>query len=455
MKAKVPQILLSAKDLGLAVLLDILNIPSTKAVITKKPEMVSIPNPNIKSIVPMAELPSGAKVSGPVTIAKYLMSLASTHSEWLGTTDVEKEAVQQQINEARNLAESLNTTKDKMIPQLQTLNTNLAQKVFISTNYFTLADLFMYAALYLPVCKLNKNERFDLCNVTRYFDLLQNLAHASGKVTSTDLVLIDMDIPVSNKPVLEEKKKEKPAADDKAKAATGAAPAASKDKKAANDAKPAADSAPRANGDAKVEKKADKKEAKPATPTEKKEVAAPEPAAAVEGPAEPERLDIRVGRVLSVTRHAQADTLYVEEIDVGEETPRTVVSGLVKYMKESDIQNRMVVLLCNLKPQKMRGVESQAMVLAATSAEGVVELLDAPPGSKPGDRCWFDNYKGNDYSQLNAKKKIWEGVQPRLRTDSRKRAVYAVTTDGIKYSSVLRTEKGEVTVKTVVDASIK
>lgn len=80
----------------------------------------------------------------------------------------------------------------------------------------------------------------------------------------------------------------------------------------------------------------------------------------------PSRLDIRVGKVVSVEKHPDADSLYVEKIDVGEPEPRTVVSGLVQFVPKEQLQDRLVVLLCNLKPQKMRGVESQGMVLCAS-----------------------------------------------------------------------------------------
>ncbi|KFV40370.1 Tyrosine--tRNA ligase, cytoplasmic, partial [Gavia stellata] len=80
----------------------------------------------------------------------------------------------------------------------------------------------------------------------------------------------------------------------------------------------------------------------------------------------PSRLDIRVGKVISVQKHPDADSLYVEKIDVGEPEPRTVVSGLVQFVPKEQLQDRLVVLLCNLKPQKMRGVESQGMVLCAS-----------------------------------------------------------------------------------------
>ena len=66
----------------------------------------------------------------------------------------------------------------------------------------------------------------------------------------------------------------------------------------------------------------------------------------------PSRIDLRVGHVLKVEKHPQADALYVEEIDVGEEKPRQVVSGLVKYMQPEDLQGKLVVLVCNLKPAK-------------------------------------------------------------------------------------------------------
>lgn len=81
----------------------------------------------------------------------------------------------------------------------------------------------------------------------------------------------------------------------------------------------------------------------------------------------PSRLDIRVGRIVEVSRHPDADSLYVEKIDLGEENPRTVVSGLVKFVPIEQMKDRLVVVLCNLKPAKMRGVESAGMVLCAST----------------------------------------------------------------------------------------
>ena len=57
-----------------------------------------------------------------------------------------------------------------------------------------------------------------------------------------------------------------------------------------------------------------------------------------------------MGKIIDVTRHPDADSLYVEQIDVGEEKPREVVSGLVKFMKEEDMKDKLVLVLKNLKP---------------------------------------------------------------------------------------------------------
>ncbi|RVW76959.1 Aminoacyl tRNA synthase complex-interacting multifunctional protein 1 [Vitis vinifera] len=101
-------------------------------------------------------------------------------------------------------------------------------------------------------------------------------------------------------------------------------------------------------------------------------------------------LDIRVGLVLKAWRHEEADSLYVEEVDVGEPEPRIICSGLVKYVPLDHLQDKKVVVLANLKPRNMRGVKSCGMLMAASDASHEnVELLVPPEGSIPGERIWF------------------------------------------------------------------
>ncbi|XP_051133342.1 probable methionine--tRNA ligase isoform X1 [Andrographis paniculata] len=130
------------------------------------------------------------------------------------------------------------------------------------------------------------------------------------------------------------------------------------------------------------------------------------------------RLNIRVGLITKAEKHPDADSLYVEEIEVGEPLPRTVVSGLVKYIPIEEMQNRKVCVLCNLKPATMRGIKSQAMVLAASNYDQTkVELVEPPQGALVGERVTFPGYEGLPDDLLNPKRKVWETVQVDLHTD--------------------------------------
>lgn len=136
----------------------------------------------------------------------------------------------------------------------------------------------------------------------------------------------------------------------------------------------------------------------------------------------PHCLDIRIGRIVEVSKHPDAEALYVEKIDLGEENPRTIVSGLVNYMKEEDLKDRLVVVLCNLKRAKMRGIESAGMVLCASIEEEgnkKVEPLTVPSNSKAGDQVVVEGYEsGTPDEVLNPKKKVWEKLQDDLKTSS-------------------------------------
>jgi len=125
------------------------------------------------------------------------------------------------------------------------------------------------------------------------------------------------------------------------------------------------------------------------------------------------QLNMKIGKIINVKKHPDADTLYVEEVDVGEEKNRTVVSGLVKSYTLDEMQDRMGIFLCNLKPAKMRGVLSEGMIMCASSPEKV-ETLEIPDGSVIGDRVICTGFPGEPDNQLNPKKKIWEQIQKDL-----------------------------------------
>ena len=101
-------------------------------------------------------------------------------------------------------------------------------------------------------------------------------------------------------------------------------------------------------------------------------------------------IDLRVGVILNVSKHPTADKLYCEEIDVGEEKPRAIASGLVPYYTLEQMQGRRLIVICNLKPKSLVGFKSNGMVLCAsqTNADGThsVEFVDPPTDAQPGDR---------------------------------------------------------------------
>ncbi|KAI9206996.1 tRNA synthetases class I-domain-containing protein [Polychytrium aggregatum] len=119
------------------------------------------------------------------------------------------------------------------------------------------------------------------------------------------------------------------------------------------------------------------------------------------------KIDIRVGRVLSASLHPENPDQYVEEIDLGEASgPRTIVSGLAKFVPLDKFIGRDVLVVTNLKPSKFRGVMSAGMVLAASNADKtVVELIQPPQDSQPGDKVTFkgiaDATKADE--QINSK----------------------------------------------------
>ncbi|HJX91198.1 MAG TPA: methionine--tRNA ligase [Pyrinomonadaceae bacterium] len=81
------------------------------------------------------------------------------------------------------------------------------------------------------------------------------------------------------------------------------------------------------------------------------------------------KVDLRVGQVVSAERVPKADKLLLLKIDIGEEQPRQVLAGIAQYYEPEKLINRKVVVVANLKPRKLRGFESQGMVVAASFGE--------------------------------------------------------------------------------------
>ncbi len=85
------------------------------------------------------------------------------------------------------------------------------------------------------------------------------------------------------------------------------------------------------------------------------------------------KLKMKVGTVVDVKDHPDADKLYVLSVDMGSET-RQVVAGMKKYYTPEEILGKQIIVIVNLEPAIIRGVESQGMLLAAEKGDDVVLL---------------------------------------------------------------------------------
>jgi aminoacyl tRNA synthase complex-interacting multifunctional protein 1 len=339
-----------------------------------------------------------------------LKDLVATSQAGVGKTEADKAEVAQWIEK---IAEG-----EVALPDLET---QLIPRTYVVSNYLTAADVALYGALHPVFSQLQPAQLYSTPAVMRYFDHIQTrpsvLAAASALAPAFSSVSFDL---ASAPPI--ERKVDAPKKKEKAAAVAEQVVAVSKEDKSPED-KP-------------KEKKEKKKDAAAADNGGKKKEKAPAPAggkAVAEDAGEPvpSMIDMRIGHIVDVKKHPEADSLYIEQIDLGEETgPRTVVSGLVNYIPIEEMRDKYLVCICNLKPANMRGVKSFAMVLAATSKDGKdggVELIQPPPGCKPGERVYFE---GPDYenaqplAQMNPKKKIFETIQPGFTTLNTKEAAW-------------------------------
>ena len=87
------------------------------------------------------------------------------------------------------------------------------------------------------------------------------------------------------------------------------------------------------------------------------------------------KVELRVGEIKVAERIPKADKLLRFEIDLGEEKPRQILAGLAEYYEPEKLIGRKVVVVANLKPRKMRGLESQGMICAASLGDGDIPAI--------------------------------------------------------------------------------
>ncbi|GAA5901566.1 hypothetical protein JCM6882_006313 [Rhodosporidiobolus microsporus] len=405
---------------------------------------------------------SSGEVTALADIAAQLFEAAGKTNDALGASE-------DQQKEAKAWLSKVDLGSWDKPEELQSVDEALSSKNYVAGNSFTAGDLSVFAAVHPYIAQASHSALLSHPSLTRHFDHIQRLAPVASALAKASDVFTPavVEIDVNNVPVVEIKpdvKVKKPKAAEGAGAAAEAAPAkeGKKDKKEKAAAAPAA-----AEGEkpAKKEKAAPKEGEQPAQQQQKgdgkkkekkaKEPKPPAPAPVAEAPA-PWMVDLRVGKIVDVKVHPDADSLYVEKIDVGEAEPRTVISGLVKYKTLEEMQGATLITVCNLKPVSMRGIKSFAMVLCASSKDGKeagIEFVDPPAGSVPGDRVYFSGFADKSPLEvLNPKKKIFETVQPGFTTLENRDAAWVDPKTGEQHRIV--TDKGVCAPKTFVGASL-
>lgn len=100
------------------------------------------------------------------------------------------------------------------------------------------------------------------------------------------------------------------------------------------------------------------------------------------------QVEMRLGKILSVERVPDTDKLLKLSVDLGEETPRQVISGIALYFEDPQILvGKVCPFVANLEPRTIRGLESQAMIVAVHTDDGAFSILeptltDIPAGTK-------------------------------------------------------------------------
>lgn len=99
-----------------------------------------------------------------------------------------------------------------------------------------------------------------------------------------------------------------------------------------------------------------------------------------------QKLDLRVGVILKAEKHPDADKLLCFTVDLGEEKPRSIVSGIAMHYQPGDLVGKQVVVLANLPPRKLRGVASEGMILTAGEDDTGLSVLTTLAAVRPGDK---------------------------------------------------------------------
>lgn len=157
---------------------------------------------------------------------------------------------------------------------------------------------------------------------------------------------------------------------------------------------------------------------------EKKPKAPAQPPKGTKNETQPDicKLEFKVGEIVKVWNHPEADKLYCEEINVGEEQPRQIASGLRPHFTLEQMQGQRLLVVANLKPKNLVKFKSHGMVLCAATAledgSEKVEFVEPPADAKIGEVVSFEGLPTPEpwpQSQVD-KKKVFAACMDGMKT---------------------------------------
>ncbi|KAL3365643.1 hypothetical protein AABB24_010660 [Solanum stoloniferum] len=280
---------------------------------------------------------------------------------------------------------------------LSELNEDLSKKSVILGNGLKIseADIVVFAAVHSSVISLSNSDRNKLPYLLRWMDYIQTKGDVGDAFQKILLEKVQFEPPAAKSVKKVEVESNAKKTDTETKPASSL-DVDSKKKNNTGVKKAAADN--QTSAEKKLPEKVDDKD---------KDISV-------------SLLKLQIGHIKKAWKHPSADSLLVEEIDVGEAKCRQVVSGLAKFCSPEQLTNRLVVLVTNMKPSKLRDVTSEGMVLCASNEDHtVVEPLIAPEGAKVGECISFAGHGGKPEDVLNPKKKQFEKIAVNLFTDDK------------------------------------
>ena len=102
-----------------------------------------------------------------------------------------------------------------------------------------------------------------------------------------------------------------------------------------------------------------------------------------------QKLDLRVGTIQKAEPHPDADKLLILTVNFGKEdreSPRTIVAGIKAYYSPEQLEGKQAIFVANLEPAKLRGIESNGMILAAVESEENIVILTPEKPVKEGTK---------------------------------------------------------------------